>query len=81
MSVLVAIDVCRDDYRQVLGVCEEVKEDKASWQKFLRRLKDRGLKGVDLLISDKCPGWWKLWANPTLMPAGSVAWFTGIATC
>jgi len=56
VSVLIAIGVDRDGYRDILGVAEGAKEDKPSWESFLRHLKDRGLKGVLLLISDKCLG-------------------------
>ena len=38
------------------GRCEGTKEDKESWRNFLRYLKERGLKGVKLVISDKCLG-------------------------
>jgi putative transposase len=43
VSVLVAIGVNQDGYREVLGVTEGTKEDKASWQNCLRHLKERGL--------------------------------------
>ena len=56
VSVLVAIGVNQDGFRVVLGVAEGTKEDKASWQGFLRHLKTRGLKGVKLVIGDKCLG-------------------------
>jgi transposase-like protein len=56
VSVLIAIGVNQDGYREVLGVCEGAKEDHQSWQNFLRHLKDRGLKGVQLFITDKCLG-------------------------
>lgn len=56
VSVLVAIGVGEDGYREILGVCEGLKEDKASWQGFLRHLRERGLKGIRLAISDKCLG-------------------------
>jgi putative transposase len=56
VSVLVAVGVNRDGYRDILGVAEGAKEDKASWSGFLRYLKERGLKGVELFISDKCLG-------------------------
>lgn len=56
VSVLVAIGVGSDGYRQVLGVSEGSKEDAASWLTFLRHLKNRGLAGVKLIISDKCLG-------------------------
>jgi transposase-like protein len=56
VAVLVAIGVGEDGYREILGVCEGAKEDKESWRAFLRRLKERGLKGVRLITSDKCLG-------------------------
>jgi len=56
VSVLVAIGVNQDGYREVLGVAEGAKEDKASWQNFLRHLASRGLKGVRLFVGDKCLG-------------------------
>ena len=56
LSVLVAIGVDHEGYREVLGVAEGAKEDKASWGTFLRHLKERGLRGVELFISDKCLG-------------------------
>jgi len=56
VAVLVAIGVSADGYREVLGVCEGMKEDGESWRSFLRHLKGRGLKGVRLIISDKCLG-------------------------
>lgn len=56
VSVLVAIGVARDGFREVLGITEGAKEDKAGWSSFLRHLKERGLKGVCLFISDACMG-------------------------
>ena len=56
VSVLVAIGVNQEGYREVLGVAEGAKEDKESWVRFLRYLKDRGLKGIRLVVSDKCLG-------------------------
>lgn len=56
VSILVAIGVNRDGYREILGVAEGSKEDKESWMQFLRYLKERGLKGVKLITSDKCSG-------------------------
>jgi transposase-like protein len=56
VAVLVAIGVGRDGYREVLGVVEGAKEDKASWSNFLRHLKKRGLSGVRLFVSDRCLG-------------------------
>jgi transposase-like protein len=56
VSVLVAFGVNKEGYREILGVAEGAKEDKAGWSNFLRYLKERGLKGVELIISDKCLG-------------------------
>jgi putative transposase len=56
ISVLVAIGVDQDGYRTILGVAEGAKEDKAGWSSFLRYLKERGLTGVKLIISDACLG-------------------------
>jgi putative transposase len=56
VAVLVAIGVDQDGYRQILGVAEGAKEDAESWRSFLRHLKERGLTGVELFISDKCLG-------------------------
>ena len=59
VAVLVAIGVREDGYREILGVVEGIKEDTESWRNFLRHLKERGLKGVRLLVSDKCLGLWE----------------------
>jgi transposase-like protein len=56
VSVLVAIGVAQSGYREILGVSEGAKEDGPSWTAFLRELKQRGLKGVQLFVSDKCLG-------------------------
>ncbi len=56
VSVLVAIGVNINGYRKILGVVEGHKEDKAGWSGFLRHLKERGLRGVRLFITDACIG-------------------------
>lgn len=56
VSVLVAIGVGSDGYRQILGVQEGHKEDKSGWSGFLAHLKERGLEGVQLIVSDACMG-------------------------
>lgn len=57
VSLLVAIAVTDEGYREILGiVVEGAKEDKAGWSAFLKHLKGRGLKGVELVISDACLG-------------------------
>ena len=56
VSVLVAVGVGEDGYRRMLGVAEGQKEDRAGWAGFLSHLKQRGLKGIRLIISDACLG-------------------------
>ena len=56
VSVLIAIGVGADGYRQILGVAEGQKEDLEGWRGFLRHLKDRGLPSPRLIISDACRG-------------------------
>ena len=56
VSVLVAIGVTTSGFREVLGIAEGSREDSESWRQFLRYLRERGLKRVDLMISDKSLG-------------------------
>jgi hypothetical protein len=56
VSLLVAIAVNGEGYREILGICEGAKEDKAGSSAFLKHLKERGLNGVRLIISDACLG-------------------------
>lgn len=56
VSLLVAIGVSAGGYREILGICEGAKEDKAGWSAFLAHLKQRGLAGVRLVTSDACLG-------------------------
>lgn len=56
ISILVGIGVNQEGFREIIGVAEGMKEDKESWQNFLRYLKQRGLKEVDLFVSDKALG-------------------------
>lgn len=56
VSVLVALAVDSEGFRDIIGACEGAKEDKESWLSFLRSLKERGLKGTQLFIGDKCLG-------------------------
>ena len=54
VAILIAIAVNQDGYREVIGAAEGMKEDKESWKSFLLFLRNRGLKGVQLMIGDKC---------------------------
>lgn len=53
VSILVAIGVNQQGFREVLGVAEGSREDTESWRDFLRYLKERGLGRISLAISDK----------------------------
>ena len=54
--MLVAIGVNAEGHREVIGVAEGMKEDAASWRGFIRSLIERGLKGVRLVVGDRCAG-------------------------
>jgi len=56
VSVLAAIGVNLEGFREILGVAEGCKEDQAGWSSFLKHLKARGLESPQLIISDKCLG-------------------------
>jgi len=56
VAILLAVGVGEDGYRDILGIAEGCKEDKAGWGNFLGYLKKRGLICPDLFISDKCIG-------------------------
>jgi putative transposase len=55
-AVVVATAVTADGNREVLGVDVGDSEDEVFWTAFLRSLKDRGLHGVRLVISDAHAG-------------------------
>ncbi len=55
-AVVVATAVTVDGNREVLGVDVGDSEDEVFWTAFLRGLKDRGLGGVRLVISDAHAG-------------------------
>lgn len=46
VSLLVAIGVTMDGYREILGIVEGPKEDRSGWSIFLRHFADRGLSGA-----------------------------------
>lgn len=55
-SALVAVGVNTDGYREILGLMIGDSESEASWSEFFTRLKNRGLSGVDLVVSDDHSG-------------------------
>lgn len=52
MAVLVAIGINSKGYREVIGISAKISEAETHWRSFLESLLERGLKGVDLIISD-----------------------------
>lgn len=56
VSILVAIGVSADGYREIIGAAEGLKEDFESWKNFFVWLKQRGLSDPSLIIGDKALG-------------------------
>ncbi len=55
-AVVIATGVSADGRREVLGCAVGDSETEAFWTEFLRSLRDRGLDGVQLVISDSHRG-------------------------
>jgi len=55
-AVLIAIGIDWEGRRQILGVELANRETTSSWKEFLLTLKGRGLKGVELVVSDDHAG-------------------------
>jgi transposase-like protein len=56
LAVVVAVAVTHEGARTVLGFDVGASEEEAFWLQFLRSLVERGLKGVQLVISDAHEG-------------------------
>lgn len=55
-AILIALGIDWEGRRQVLAVEYAPKESQHSWKEFLLGLKQRGLQGVRLVVSDDHPG-------------------------
>jgi len=55
-GVLLAFGVNQEGYREVLGLWIGDSESEASWSEFFADLKLRGLKGVEMVVSDQHTG-------------------------
>ena len=55
-AVLLAVGIDWDGRRQILSVEMAGRESRCAWKDFLVRLKGRGLKGVELVVSDDHAG-------------------------
>jgi transposase-like protein len=52
VAVLVATGINPEGERQILGVSVSLSEHETHWKAFLKSLKDRGMHGMELIISD-----------------------------
>lgn len=55
-AVLLAIGISQSGHREVLGVSVKLSEQEVHWRDFISSLKDRGLYGVKLFVSDAHQG-------------------------
>jgi putative transposase len=55
-AVLVALGINWEGHRQVLGVELANRESQSSWREFLTALRQRGLSGVEFVVSDDHAG-------------------------
>ena len=55
-SLLIAIGINETGYREILGVALGDQESEASWSTLFGSLKERGLKEVDMIVSDANTG-------------------------
>ena len=56
LAILVAVGVNKAGKREVLGVSVSLSEHEVHWRAFLQQLKERGLQGMQLIISDNHAG-------------------------
>ena len=55
-GVMIAVGINTEGYREVLGLMLGDSESEASWREFFSWLKDRNLRGVELVVSDDHKG-------------------------
>jgi len=80
-DVLIAIGINWEGQRQVLGVDLANRESQSSWRDFVLALKQRGLSGVELAVSDDHAGLRKATAEILgRKPPGNAATCTSCAT-
>ena len=56
VRVPVATGINADGHREVIAVDEGMGEDSVSWEQFFRGMIERGLRGVRLVVGDRCAG-------------------------
>lgn len=67
LAVLTALGINLQGYREVLAISCSLSEAEVHWRQFLENLLERGLKGVELIISDDHTGLKK--AKKAVLPA------------
>jgi putative transposase len=55
-AVLIATGIDAEGHRQILGLSVSLSEQEVHWKEFLKSLKERGLEGVELIVSDDHAG-------------------------
>jgi putative transposase len=75
-AVLIAVAVDGEGRRQVLGVDLANRESRTSWRDFLLTLKERGLFGVEFVVSDDHEGLRQAIARSCQVRLGSAAMCT-----
>ena len=55
-AILIAIGITEDNKREVLGVSVALSEAEVHWRSFFKSLQERGLHGIELIISDDHAG-------------------------
>jgi putative transposase len=80
-AVVIATGLRADGHREVLGVDVGDSENETFWTEFLRDLRDRGLDGVRLVISDAHAGLKAAIRKVLQALAGNAAGCMRCATC
>jgi putative transposase len=55
-TAMIAVGISEDGQREILGLEMALSETEQGWRRFIRRLKERGLSGVELATSDAHEG-------------------------
>jgi transposase-like protein len=55
-TAMIAVGISEDGQREILGLEMALSQNDQGWRRFIRRLKERGLSGVELATSDAHEG-------------------------
>ena len=79
-AVLLAIGIGWDGRRSILAVELAKRESRSSWRDFLLQLRERGLSGVEFVVSDDHAGLWQAIRECCPRRPGSAATYTSSGT-